>query len=65
MRPTLKHPPPPATSHPLLLSAMSARSIVRCHYAIHVFPSALLYFPFPSANHHILMVNIIVCGVIK
>jgi hypothetical protein len=42
MRPTLQHPPPPAPSRPLLLSAMSARSIVRCPYAIPVFPSASL-----------------------
>jgi hypothetical protein len=40
----------PSTSssdHPLLLSAMSARSIVRCPYAILVFQSALHYFPYP------------------
>jgi hypothetical protein len=28
------------------LSAMSTRSIVRCHFVIPVFPSTLLYFPF-------------------
>jgi hypothetical protein len=44
---TLQHPPHPAMSRPLFLSAMSARSIVRCPYAILAFPSALLYFPFP------------------
>jgi hypothetical protein len=48
-----------------LLSVMSARSIIRCPYAIPVFQSVLHYFPFPTANHHILMVKIIVCGVIK
>jgi hypothetical protein len=45
--PTLQHPPHLAPSHPLLLSAMSTRSIVRCPYAIPIFPSALLYFLFP------------------
>jgi hypothetical protein len=38
------HPAP--TRCPSLLSAMSARSIVRCHFVIPVFLSALLYFPF-------------------
>jgi hypothetical protein len=38
-------PPPPApTLHPSLLSAMSARSLVRSPYAIPAFPNALLYF---------------------
>jgi hypothetical protein len=39
----------PSTSsseRPLLLSAMSARSIVRCTYTILVFQSALHYFPY-------------------
>jgi hypothetical protein len=44
MRPILQHPPPPAMSRPLLLSTMSARSIVRCPYTIPVFQSALHYF---------------------
>jgi hypothetical protein len=39
----------PSTSgrnrHPSLLSAMSARSIVRCPFAILVFKNALRYFP--------------------
>ena len=39
----------PSTSarnrHPPLLSAMSARSIVRCPFAILVFQNALHYFP--------------------
>jgi hypothetical protein len=44
-RPTLHHPPPPAPNrHPPLLSAMSARSIVRCPFAILAFPNALHYF---------------------
>jgi hypothetical protein len=42
-----------------------ARSIVRYPYTILVFQSALHYFPYPYANHHISMVKIIVCGVIK
>jgi hypothetical protein len=46
-------------------SAKSARSIVRCLYAILTFLNTLLYFSYPWANHHILMVRIIVCGVIK
>ena len=41
----------PSTSgsdqRPSLLSAKSARSIVRCHFVIPVFQSALLYFLFP------------------
>jgi hypothetical protein len=41
---TLHHQAP---SHPSLLSAMSARSIVRCPYAILVFQNALHYFSFP------------------
>jgi hypothetical protein len=40
----------PSTSgsdaRPSLLSVMSARSIVRCHFVISVFLSVLLYFPF-------------------
>jgi hypothetical protein len=41
----LCHPPPPARNrHPPLLSAMSARSIVRCPFAILVFQNALHYF---------------------
>jgi hypothetical protein len=36
-----------ALSRSSLLSAMSARSIVRCPYAIPVFLSVLHYFPFP------------------
>jgi hypothetical protein len=40
-------PPHPApTRRPSLLSAMSARSIVRCHFVILVFLSTILYFPF-------------------
>jgi hypothetical protein len=40
-------PPPPApTLHPSLLSAMSARSLVRFHYAILSFLNTLLYFSF-------------------
>jgi hypothetical protein len=39
-------PHPVPTRRPSLLSAMSARSIVRCHFVIPVFLSALLYFPF-------------------
>jgi hypothetical protein len=46
-RPTLHHPPHQAPSHPSLLSAMSARSIVRCIFAILIFQSALHYFPYP------------------
>jgi hypothetical protein len=46
-RPTLRHPPHQALSHPSLLSAMSARSIVRCLFAIPVFQSTLHYFLFP------------------
>jgi hypothetical protein len=46
-RPTLRHPPHRAPSHPPLLRAMSARSIVRCPYAIPVFQSVLHYFPYP------------------
>jgi hypothetical protein len=34
MRPTLRHPPHQAPNRPLLLSALSARSIVRC--AVHL-----------------------------
>jgi hypothetical protein len=38
-------PPPPARNrHPSLLSAMSARSIVRCPFAILVFQNTLHYF---------------------
>jgi hypothetical protein len=40
-------PPHPAPSHQLLLNAMSARSIVRCPYAIPIFQSALHYFLYP------------------
>jgi hypothetical protein len=40
-------PPRPTPSHPLLLSATSARSIVRCPYAILVFQNTLHYFPYP------------------
>jgi hypothetical protein len=39
-------PPPAPTRRPSLLSAMSARSLVRSPYAILAFPNALLYFPF-------------------
>jgi hypothetical protein len=43
-KPTLRRPPHPAlTRRPSLLSAMSARSIVRCHFVIPVFLSVLLY----------------------
>jgi hypothetical protein len=42
-----RHPPPPAPSHPLLLSAMSATNIVICPNAIPVFKSVLHYFPYP------------------
>jgi hypothetical protein len=46
MRPILCRLPPPAPTHrPSLLSAMSARSLVRSPYAILAFPNALLYFP--------------------
>jgi hypothetical protein len=46
-RPILhRHPHPAPTPRPSLLSAMSARSIVRCHFVIPIFPNALLYFPF-------------------
>jgi hypothetical protein len=39
-------PPPPAPTHlPSLLSAMSARSLVRSPYVILTFPNTLLYFP--------------------
>jgi hypothetical protein len=41
------HPPRPTPSRLLLLSTMSARSIVRCPYAIPVFQSVLHYFPYP------------------
>jgi hypothetical protein len=45
-RPILHHLPPPApTHHPLLLSAMSARSLVRSPYAILAFLNTHLYFP--------------------
>jgi hypothetical protein len=45
-RPTLRHPPPPDRNrHPPLLSAMSARSIVRCPFATLVFQNTLHYFP--------------------
>jgi hypothetical protein len=44
---TLRHPLRPTPSRRLLLSAMSARSIVRCPYAIPVFQSALHYFSYP------------------
>jgi hypothetical protein len=47
-RPTFRRPPPPApTRHPLLLRAMSARSIIRCPSATLAFLNALHYFPFP------------------
>ena len=39
-------PHPVLTRGPSLLSAMSARSIVRCHFVISVFLNALLYSPF-------------------
>jgi hypothetical protein len=43
--PTLRRLPPPApTRHPSLLSAMSARSLVRSPYATLAFPNTLLYF---------------------
>jgi hypothetical protein len=38
-------PPPTPTRHPLLLSAMSARSLVRSLYAILAFLNIRLYFP--------------------
>ena len=41
------------------------KSIVRCIFTIIAFLNTLLYFLFPWANHHILMVKIIACGVIK
>jgi hypothetical protein len=42
---TLRHPPPPTQNrHPPLLSAMSARTIVRCPFATLVFQNALHYF---------------------
>jgi hypothetical protein len=42
----LRHPPPPdPTPRPSLLSAMSARSLVRSPYVILAFLNALLYFP--------------------
>jgi hypothetical protein len=45
MRPTLHHLPPLApTRHPLLLSAMSVRSLVRSPYAILAFLNIHLYF---------------------
>jgi hypothetical protein len=48
MRPTLRRPPRHQAPTSLsLLSAMSTRSIVRCHIVISVFQSALLYFMFP------------------
>jgi hypothetical protein len=37
--------PPAPTLRPSLLSAMSARSLVRSPYVILAFPNALLYFP--------------------
>jgi hypothetical protein len=37
-------PPPALTRHPSLLSAMSARSLVKSPYAILAFLNALLYF---------------------
>jgi hypothetical protein len=40
-----RHPPPAPTRRPSLLSAMSARSLVRSPYAILAFLNALLYFP--------------------
>jgi hypothetical protein len=46
-KPILRHPPHRAPSHPSLLSAMSARSIVRCLFAILLFLSVLHYFSFP------------------
>jgi hypothetical protein len=52
-----------AESH--LQSAKSVRSTVRCLFAILTFLNALLYFMYPLANHHIFMVRIIVCGMIK
>jgi hypothetical protein len=46
-RPTLCRPPHlDRTRRPSLLSAMSGRSIVRCHFDIPVFLSALLYSQF-------------------
>jgi hypothetical protein len=63
-RPTLHHPPRPAPS-PQFRCATSARSIVRCHFVIPTFLNVLLYFRYPLVNHHILMVKIIACGVIK
>jgi hypothetical protein len=45
--PILRRPPHPApTRRPSLLSAMSARSIVRCHFVTPVFLNALHYFSF-------------------
>ena len=45
-RPILhRHPPPAPTRHPSLLSAKSARSIVRSPYATLAFPNIHLYFP--------------------
>ena len=38
-------PPPAPTRHPSLLSAMSARSLVRSPYAILAFLNIRLYFP--------------------
>jgi hypothetical protein len=44
---THRRPPHPVLKpRPSLLSAMSARSIIRCHFVIPVFLSALLYFLF-------------------
>jgi hypothetical protein len=46
-RPTHHRPPHPApTPRPSPLSAMSTRSIVRCHFVIPVSLSVLLYSPF-------------------
>jgi hypothetical protein len=45
-RPILRRPPPSdPTPRPSLLSAKSARSLVRSPYAIPAFQSVLLYFP--------------------
>jgi hypothetical protein len=46
-RPTHRRPPHQAPRHTSLLSTMSARSIVRCPFAIPVFLNTLLYFLFP------------------
>jgi hypothetical protein len=40
-----RHPPPAPTHRPSLLSAMSARSLVRSPYTILAFLNELLYFP--------------------